>query len=205
MLSKSRIIKGKDTVVYDMPSFERRGVLTRKDSLYFERMAEVAEKDGYEKGYAAGEKAGLEMGEKKADVLLTRLEGIIREIGMIKEEMIKELEPQILDLSVSIARKIILEELTVNPDSIVRIVKEAINRIERTGQITIKINPSLQDLFRRLRPELLELHPDIVFDIDPSTSSTGPLVIGPFEEVITDMDDQLKNMMDDIGGGIGPR
>lgn len=191
-----------DSPAYDMPFFEHKEEAVKKDALYFERMAEAVEQEAYEKGFSAGERAGLEMGEQKAAVLLDRINSIIRELEETKEIILSELEPQILELAVSIARKIIIEELTVSPDTVLRIVKEAIGKIERVGKITIKINPALSELFNRLKPELYEVYPDISFDIDPSVSATGPLIVGPVEEVVTDIDEQLNNIREDMGGGI---
>ncbi len=167
-----------------------------------QRIAEI-EREAYERGYSAGESAGLEMAEQKAAVSLNRIEDIIKNIISIRDGLIKEIEPQMLELASAIAKKIIIEELTVRPEVIVTIVKEAMRRIERTGRITIKINPSLYDLFMKLKPELLELYPDIVFDVDPSASATGPVVMGHVDEVVTDIDVQITNVIEDIGGEIG--
>ena len=201
-MSKGRIIKNCEIALFCMPVLGR--ISKGKDDdgggekgpLHAQQRTETIEREAYETGFAAGEKNGLELGERKAAVLLEKLEAIITEMQVLKDGLIKELEPQITGLAAAIARKIILEELTVKPEAIVRIVKEAIRKIERTGTITIKISPALYDLFMRMKPELLELYPEIVYDVDPSASATGPVVIGDREEVLTDIDDQLKNIIE---------
>lgn len=160
---------------------------------------ETMEREAYEKGFEAGEKAGFSLGEQKALVLIEKIETIIREITSLRETLIKELEPQIVELALSIARKIILRELTTNPDEIVEITKEALTKLGRTGQITIRINPFLHDLFMKHKPEFFDIHPDLVFDVDPSVSQNGSVVIGPAEEVVTDVDEQLKNLIREMG------
>lgn len=178
-------------------------VRSLEEDLSLTQNIENIEREAYEKGFEAGEKAGFAMGEQKAMVLVEKLEAIIKELTTLRETLIKELEPQLIELAVSIARKIILKELTMNPDEIVEITKEAITRLERTGQITIKINPSLYDLFMKHKPEILNLHPDTVFDVDPGASLYGSVVKGPVEDVVTDVDEQLKNLIKEMGDRLG--
>jgi len=187
-----------------MPSFEKRlplvnGAISSRPS------AEEVERVAYEKGFAAGERAGMEMGEQKVTVLLERIERIIAEMETYSEIMQKEIEPQVIEFSREIAERIVMEELSLRPEVMVNIVKEAMRKLERTGPLTIKLNPAVHDLFMKLRPGLLEVHPDIIFDIDPSLTQTGQVVIGASEEVVTDIESQVRNIMDDIGGSSGNR
>jgi flagellar biosynthesis/type III secretory pathway protein FliH len=147
----------------------------------------------------------MEMGEQRATVLLARIESIVREMESFRERMQKDLEPQVLELSREIAERIVMEELSVRPEVMVNIVKEAMRKLERTGPITIKLNPAVHDLFMRLKPQLLEVHPDIIFDVDPSLTPHGQVVVGATEEVVTDIASQVRNIMEDIGADIGDR
>ncbi len=201
MLFRGRIIKGERPAIYGMPSFEMMERPKEKnDTVELSQKSEIIEREAYEKGFASGEKAGYEMGEQKAALLLDRLQKTINEITEFKDRIKKELEPQAFELAVAIARRIVLEELNTKPDVIVRIVKEAIKKLERIGPITIKLNPALNELFMKKKAELLDIHPDILFDIDPSAPRTGPIVIGPSEEVVTDMDELVTNIVKDIKG-----
>ena len=147
----------------------------------------------------AGEKGGFALGEQKALILIEKLEMLIRELISLKETLTKELEPQMVELVFSIARTVIRKELTTNPEAIVAITKEALTRLGKTGQIIIKINPSLSDLFMKHKPELTDIYPDLIFDIDPSVAQDGSVVIGPTEDIITDIDEQLKNLIRELG------
>jgi flagellar assembly protein FliH len=160
---------------------------------------ENIEREAYEKGFEAGEKAGFSMGEQKAMVLIDKLESIIKELTTLRRKLITEIEPQFIELAVSVARKIILRELTINPDEIVEITKEALMKLERTGQICIKINSSLRDLFMKHKPEILSIHHDVVFDVDPSIPLHGTVVMGPTEDIVTDVDVQLKHLIKEMG------
>ncbi len=186
---------------FDMPLLKMQA--EAGDLLVEPRNIEEVEREAYEKGFETGEKAGFDMGQQKAMVLMERFENIIKELTDLKRQTIKEIEPQFIELAVSIARKIILRELETNPDEIVEITKEALKRLERTGQIVIKINSYLYDLFMKHKPDILNIHPDIVFDIDPSASPYGSVVMSPVEDVVTDVDVQLKNLIKEMGDRLG--
>ncbi|MBA4374099.1 MAG: hypothetical protein C0402_14705 [Thermodesulfovibrio sp.] len=211
MFSKGRVVKLHTGKVFDMPALKKMDSVragagnTEKSLAAYStgRRSEEIEREAYEKGFAAGEQAGLEMGRQKAAVLLDRLEKIIDDLQAVRQQVVAEIEPQIMDLAQIIARRIVLEELSIKPELLVQIVKEALRRIEKSGTITIRINPRLQELFTTMKPALLELHPDIVFDLDPAAPLNGAVVIGAREEVVTDLDLQLKNMRDNIEGNLG--
>jgi hypothetical protein len=164
----------KDIFPYEMPLFEKKDSKTPdlEDGIAFNQSIETTEREAYEKGFEAGEKAGFSLGERKALVLIERLEAIVRELTSLKETLTKELEPQILELVFSIARQIIRKELTMNPDEIVM----------------------------KYKPEIIETYPDVIFEIDPSASQDGSVVIGPTEDIITDVDEQLRNLARELGG-----
>lgn len=202
-MSNAKIFKGRESVLFGMPSLERKTQKIEKGMTSSRQSIDEIERDAYEKGFAAGEKAGLEMGAQKAEVLLSRIERMVREIEEYRIRIIEEIEPQLLGLSSEIAKKVILEELSMKPEVIVGIVKEAMRKLERTGPVTIKMHPGVHELFKRLKPQLLEIHPEIIFDLDPSFAANGQVVIGASEEIVTDIDSQLGNIMEDIGGGRG--
>jgi len=160
--------------------------------------ADHVEREAYERGYAMGEKAGFEMGEQRAQVLLGKLESLIDELASLKQRIVKEAEPQCVELAVALARKIVVAELTAKPEQIVTMAKEGLLKLERTGQITIKVNPALFDFFSKHKPDLARIHPDIVFDADPAMTRFGTVVMGPVEDVVTDIDEQLKNLIKDM-------
>jgi flagellar assembly protein FliH len=176
-----------------------------KDEYALGRGIDFIEREAYEKGYAAGERAGLEMGERKAAVLLDGIESVLAELTTLKQMIVREAEPQLVELAVGIARKIMVRELTEQPENIVEMCKAALTKIERTGQITIKINPSLFSLFAKLKPQFQSIHPDIVFDVDPAASTLGSVIMGSVEDVVTDLDEQLKNLIKDLGDRRGAR
>jgi flagellar biosynthesis/type III secretory pathway protein FliH len=168
-----------------------------------EKKIKEIESKAYEEGFTSGEKAGFVKGEERAKVLLDALESLIREMKTIKEQTIKKLEPQVLELAIAIAKRIVIDELTIQPDIIVKIVKESLKKLEKTGKITIKINDSYYDLFIKKKPELIEIYSNIVFEVEPSFPLTRVLVTGALEEIVVDIEEMVKNIAEEIYSTMG--
>ncbi len=186
----NKIIKRGDAALFDMPSLDCGGESIAN--------AEEVEKRSYEEGFASGEKAGFSEGSQKAAVLSDRLELILRDLAAFRDSYVNDVETKVVDLAVAIARRIIIEEISMKPQIIVSMVKEALKRLERVGNIRIKVNPALYDMFMSKRPELIEIHDDITFDVDSSVPVTGPLVISAIEEAVTDVDSMLENILEEL-------
>lgn len=194
-------------VPYVMPSLDNAEAMvfeegeneTVADNIFKIQRVEEIEREAYEIGFDAGQKAGFEMGEQKTLLLLQRLEKTISDFTDLRKKELKELEKQVLELSLAIAKKIVLKELTLTPDIMADIVKEALTRLQRTGQIIIRIHPSLHEIFIRNKPALLSISPDIVFELDTKSPLYGAEIIGPEEIVMTEVDEQFRNILDEMG------
>ncbi|MBI4848052.1 MAG: hypothetical protein HY808_05665 [Nitrospirae bacterium] len=182
-----------------MPVLEEdRRPLSRESTM---QRTEEIQRQAYEDGFASGEKAGYAAGEQKALVLIEGLEKIINEITEVKDTLAEALQQQAVDLAVAIARKIIIEEISTKPEIIITMVKEALKKLQRTGAITIKINPALHELFIKNKQELIDIHQDIVLEVISSVPVTGPLVISKTEEVVTDIDSLLAKVVEEMKAG----
>lgn len=192
-MSNCRILKQSEAVLFNMPALEEErnaDVLLNK--------AEAIQRLAYEEGFASGERAGFTAGEQRAFVMLERLEKILEETAAIKNNLVKTLEVRVVSLATAVARKIIIEEVNTRPEIIVTMVKEALKKLQRMGTIKIKINPALYELFAANKQKLLDVHPDIVFDVNSNVPVTGPLITSDIEEVVTDIDSLLSNIMEEM-------
>jgi len=152
---------------------------------------DVLERDAYERGYSAGEKAGYEMGIKKAEVVLSQLENLIKELENIKERYILENDKKIVALSIAIARKIIEKEIEESSETLLNMLHNAIKKIERQEKIKITINPTMQEIIERFKREILDMYPKISVDIDPNVSKDFIKVESDMEEIIINIEEEL--------------
>jgi len=200
-LFKGRIINGNVSEKYGFEELKSTpGGGHRADGMGPESggAPESMEREAYEKGYRAGEEAGLAMGRQKAEILTDRLEKLVAELEGLRQRMLDELQPQILELSMAIAKRIVRDEIQHRPELIASMIRRAIEMLHSTGPVTIRLHPSVRDVIHEFKPELLEAAPEIVFDVDPSVDADGPIVAGPHEEIPLDIDEQLINIMKEI-------
>lgn len=102
----------------------------------------IQEKTGYEKGHAAGYEKGLKDGENEVRARLARFGNIMLELETYREKKIDELMPQIIELSLEIAKKIIHREIDIDRNIIMHVAQDAIKKVgEKEGNIIIKVNP----------------------------------------------------------------
>ena len=196
----------RDAIVskFVFPSFEgiagpaRVGLPEGQGARPSERTPENVEREAHLRGFEAGEKAGAESVSREAESLLEGLRHAADGVRVLREQIAREAEPQVIELAVAIARRIVMEELSACPERIALIVKEAIRRIGRAGPVTIKVHPDLYNLLAGMKGELAASRTEILFHVDPSVPPNGPVVVGRSEEVLTDVDDQIRTIDDEM-------
>ena len=78
-----------------------------------------SEAEGFDKGFAAGIEQGIRAGQKEIVERLSRLDSVISELEHVKERKIQEILPEIVDLSLEIARKIVHRKIEQDREIIV--------------------------------------------------------------------------------------
>ncbi len=194
-MSNSEDVKVGEAVSYCMPSLEEVKISGGRIII---GNTEKVQRKAYEEGFASGEKAGFAEGEQKCILVEEHLKNVLDEIIAFKKNIAEELEGKVLELSLGIAKKVVVEEINTNPEIILTMVKNSLSKMHKVGMISIKINPALHDLFTKNKSGLIDIHPDINYDIDPNVPSAGPHVFSQTEEVITDIDTLLANVFDEM-------
>lgn len=103
--------------------------------------AAAIERDAFAQGFAQGERAGLEAGQRRADALLSRLEQTITELAHLKGTLSRQVERQAVELSIAVARRIVHRELALDPELMAALVRVAIDRLGGDEPITIRLHP----------------------------------------------------------------
>ena len=100
------------------------------------------EREAYEKGYAAGDRAGMQMAEKKVDAVLRRLGRSMEKLARLREEIIDRSERDVVALAVEIARKLVRREINLDEKIINTFVRIALENLNVDSKVTIHLNPS---------------------------------------------------------------
>ena len=159
-----------------------------------------SETEGFEKGHAEGLASGIKEGQKEIRERLERLESVIRELDGVKERKIEEVLPEIVDLSLDIARKIIHRKIEQDREIIVSVVREAIHRLGREEKMLIRVNPADYDTMISnidLLREETRLR-DVTVEPSASISPGGCTIETPSGEVDARIEEQIKEIRDAI-------
>lgn len=99
------------------------------------------ERDAFAKGYAQGERAGLEAGSTRAEAMLRRMAATLDELGTLRAAMIHATEQQMVQLALAIARRILRREATLDGDLVVAMARVALDRLGERTPATVRLNP----------------------------------------------------------------
>ncbi len=99
------------------------------------------EKAAYESGFRQGEKAGLQMAEKKAEALMRRYADAIFAVERLKSQLFARAERDVVKLALEVARKIVHREIARDSEIIETLVKVALGHVAVKSAVTIRLHP----------------------------------------------------------------
>ncbi|MCS7301495.1 MAG: FliH/SctL family protein, partial [Fimbriimonadales bacterium] len=130
-----------------------------------ERIREQARREGYllgyEQGYAEGELHARKRAEAElrdiTEQLHAQVEQVIQSLQAQCKAYMQNAEAQMLELALEVARKIVREELKIQPEHALAIVRDALRRMQGFAHIRIRVNPLDLELIRQNRATLLSI------------------------------------------------
>jgi flagellar assembly protein FliH len=135
--------------------------------------------DGERKGYEQGEQAGLESAMQKLDSLLTGSHKLLCDLGDLHRQTCRDLEADLVQLALAVARKLVGRDVSLGPEAVTRIIRQALSRVEHAGRITIKLNPADLELLVDIKLQLLSGLPEAgraAFEPDEGIARGGCLI-----------------------------
>jgi flagellar assembly protein FliH len=104
------------------------------------------ERDAFAKGFAQGERAGLEAAGQRGEAMLRRLTETLGELTALRAQMIHRTERQMVQLAMAIARRVIQREVSLDRDLLIAMARVALDRLGETARITVRLSPDDFDL-----------------------------------------------------------
>jgi flagellar assembly protein FliH len=151
----------------------------------------------YAAGYSEGMARGAEMEKRKLASPVSALEKILSDLTSLKKSIMAKIEPEILNLSILIAEKIIQQEIQSGREVYLSVMKEAIRTIVDREGMKIRMNPVDHDHMIEVNPGILNSFEGVknpVFEKDDSLSQ-GDVVI---ETLFGEVDARLERQMEEI-------
>lgn len=160
------------------------------------------ERDAFTKGYAQGERAGVEAAELRADGVLRKLGDTLEELAGLRRHLLQQSERQLVQLALALARRIVNREVMVDEELAGALARIALERLGEAGPATVHLNP---DDFAKAAARHAErwklAHVTVI--ADPTVARGGCLVESPFGFVDASIDAQFEELahalLDDTG------
>lgn len=99
------------------------------------------EREAFAKGHAAGERAGMEAGARRADAILRRLSQTLESLAQLRRTIIQQTEQQVVELALTLARRVVHREISLDPQLVAALAHVALERLGEQAPATIRLHP----------------------------------------------------------------
>jgi len=162
-----------------------------------ETIREENKQVGYETGYQAGfEAAEIEV-KAKWEANLTEASQMLKEAYRTREQIIQEAEPFIVELSCSIAEKIVAKQLSLEPSMIIDLISRSLSRRREQGEITLCVAPESLAFVQAAREELnatIDSQAELVILPDSTVKDDGCVIRSKYGSIDARIDTQLSEI-----------
>ncbi len=130
-----------------------------------ERELELRPRKAYEQGYAEGQAAGAKQANSAIEPMLAKLGQSLQELAGVRRKHLLDSEQDALRLAIAVAKKVLNRELSVDPESLLGIVKAAFERMEARDILSVRLHPNEAPVVERYlaasgMPSRIEVIPD---------------------------------------------
>lgn len=133
---------------WDLPAVSGKSVQARRPGPTVGELENI-ERKAYDEAYAAGREAGLASAraetQKSVDQLkaqVARMSGVFDKLSKPLEEMDAQVEQQLVNLSLTIARHLIRRELKTDPAQVIAIIRETVGLLPAAARdVRVHLHP----------------------------------------------------------------
>jgi flagellar assembly protein FliH len=115
------------------------------------------ERGAYLAGFAQGEKAGQKTALDQLAPYLDRFRALTTELTRLRAIHLKAIEPEILDLAIHVARKVVHRAVETDPETVRHVAAAAIRAAVDRTRVAVRVAPSEHALLETFRPDLLRI------------------------------------------------
>ena len=102
---------------------------------------ETIQKEAFQQGYQAGKQETLQAIQQELEQVRNNVQAIVHSIPARIDEAIAQTEPQLLALTLALAKKIIHAETRQNPEVISNVLQAALEKVKNQTVIAIRMHP----------------------------------------------------------------
>lgn len=159
--------------------------------------------DGYQLGYEEGASQAKQEVQEQWESMLIEARSILDSAYEMKEQIILEAEPFLVELSAAIAEKIINKELTVSPEWSLELIRKSLTRRREQGVITLCVSPQQLTFVQAAREELslaIDSQAELQIVPDVTVKDYGCVIRSAFGSIDARIDTQLTEIKRELVG-----
>ena len=121
----------------------------RRKLLEIERKTQEIERDAYARGFAQGEKDGLDYGQKSIQVVGSQIERLAQNMKSLPEKVLEDYRDWLIRTSIGVARQIVNREIRTEPGIVADLVRDLLEDARQQGALTVYLNPGDLELIEK--------------------------------------------------------
>lgn len=166
---------------------------------------EAAEREGFAKGHAHGEREGQAVAAQRAEVLITRLSHTIDDIAALRAGMLHKTERDVVRMALAIAERILHRSLTEDPELLLAMARIAIDRLGDGIVATIHLHPDDHRAMTAVRARRPDVVPSAVaIEADLTVARGGCIIRSEFGVIDLGLDAQIAELSRSVLGDGSP-
>jgi flagellar assembly protein FliH len=168
-----------------------------RERLMYEAVLNREKKASYQQGYDEGLKKGIEMQKQDASHMVQALADAVREVDLLKQQILEGAEQDIVGLAYAIAEKVVHQEVQTNRDVIKAVLTDAIKSIVDKEELKIRLNPQDYRYMLEIKADFFQAIDGvkhIILEEDDKIMRGGAVIESLFGEVDARVDRQLGEM-----------
>jgi flagellar assembly protein FliH len=121
-----------------------------------ERLKEVQEpayQEAYQLGLDEGRKEAFQSAAQEIEMRLKKMDELINSVTNLKKDLVQFNETHLVQLTLHIAQRIAAHEISVDPTSIVQIIKNAVEMAQLEENVVIQVAPTQLEFLETLKKE----------------------------------------------------
>ncbi|MBE9913254.1 flagellar assembly protein FliH [Paenibacillus donghaensis] len=166
-----------------------------------EHLIEAIKAEGYDSGYREGTEKALADLQEHIARMMDEAQTVLKQAYLMKDQIIQEAEPFLVDLSCAIAEKVIDKQLTMEEGYVIDLIKNNLSRKREQGVITLCVAPRHFAFVQAAREELaasIDSQAELQILPDSTVLDRGCVIRSSFGSVDARIDTQLTEIKKEL-------
>ncbi len=200
----SEVVKNKTGVkqleLQNLETEVERRVLSKLESVQ-----ETAYREAFDLGRQEGKEEAYTRLSAKIEENLAAMTALVASIENLKPELIAQNETHLVQLAFQMASHLAASEISIDPNSTVQIIKQAVELAQSEEEILIKVAPEHLEFMETLRKETkreFEFLKRTKFEADPGVGLGGCVVVTNYGEIDSRFQERVSRLWDTLKDGL---